>query len=120
MQITLSSGNYNIIDSGQAFLFDENEDFRIDVDAKDDFKFSMIFKFMTDATKQQQVDKIVKENAIVFNCLNFNDLGTGFSKPMSIAKVDGKEMFLMLWSYLDGREEIGKTRSVKYTIFQEK
>ena len=120
MQITLSSGDYNIIDSGQVFLFDENEDFRIDVDTKNNFLFSMIFKFKTDATKQQQVDKIVMENSIVFTCLNFNDMGTGFTKPLSIAKIDGKEIFLMFWSYLEGTEGIGKTRSVKYTIFQEK
>lgn len=120
MQITLSSGDYNIIDSGQVFLFDENEDFRIDVDAKNDFMFSIIFKFKTDATKHQQVDKIVMENSIVFTCLNFNDMGTGFTKPLSIAKIDGKEIFLMFWSYLEGIEGIGKTRSVKYTIFQEK
>ena len=120
MQITLSSGDYNIIDSGQVFLFDENEDFRIDVDAKNDFMFSIIFKFKTDATKQQQVDKIVMENSIVFTCLNFNDMGTGFTKPLSIAKIDEKEIFLMFWSYLEGAEGIGKTRSVKCTIFQEK
>ena len=120
MQITLSSGNYNIIDSGQIFLFDENEDFRIDVDTKNNFLFSMIFKFKRDNTNKQQIDKILTENTITFICLNFNDRGTGFSKPMSIAQIDGKEVFLMLWSYLEGAEEIGKTRSVKYTIFQEK
>ena len=69
---------------------------------------------------KQQIDKILTENTITFTCLNFNDRGTGFSKPMSIAQIDGKEVFLMLWSYLEGAEEIGKTRSVKYTIFQEK
>ena len=120
MEITLSSGNYNIIDSGQVFLFDENENFRIDVVANEKFRFSMVFKFIRDDSKEQQIGKEVMENSIVFTCWNFNDMGTGFSKPISIAKIDGKEMFFMFWSYLDGTGEMGKARSIKYTIFLQK
>ena len=120
MQITLSSGNYNIIDSGQVFLFGENEELKIDVAANDNFQFSMIVKFASDESNNQQIKKEVVESSIVFTCLNFNDMGTGFSKPLSIAKVDGKEMFFMFWSYLEGAEEAEKARSIKYTIFFEK
>ncbi len=120
MEITMSSGNYKIIDSGQVFLFGEDDELRMDVDANKDFTFSLIFKFMKDDSKEQKIDKKIIENSIVFTCLNFEDLGTGFSLPMSIAKIEGKEMFLMLWSYMEGDNESGKVRSIKYTIFLEK
>lgn len=120
MQITLSSGNYNIIDSGQVFLFNESEDLQMDVVADDNFAFSIIFKFIRDDSEEQSVDKKILENTIIFSCLNFDDIGTGFSEPMSIATVGGKEMFLMFWSYLEGMKEKGRVRSVKYTLFCEK
>ncbi len=120
MQIALSSGNYDIIDSGQVFLFGEQEDLRIDVAINEEFSFSMIFKFTKDNSKEQQVKKIIEENTIIFSCFNFDDVGTGLSEPMSIAKIDNKEMFLLFWSYLEGTGQTGKVRSVKYTIFCEK
>ena len=39
MQINLSSGNYNIINSGQVFLFGEKKPFKIDVISDEDFRF---------------------------------------------------------------------------------
>lgn len=120
MQIRLSSGNYNIIESGQVFLFGENEVLEMDVAVNEHFQFSLNMKFVTDATNTQEIKKEVKESTIFFTCSNFHDMGTGFMKPHSIAKVDGKEMFFMFWSYLEGTEEKGRVRSVKYTLFLEK
>ena len=37
MQISLSSGDYNIADSGQVFLFGEDKDLTIHVSANDGF-----------------------------------------------------------------------------------
>ena len=119
MKITMSSGNHKIIDSGQVFLFAEDDELRMDVDTNKDFVFSMVFKFMKDDTKEKKVEKKIVENVIVVTCMNFDDLGTGFSSPVSIAKIDGKEMFLILWSYLEGDDETGRVRSIKYTIYLE-
>lgn len=120
MQITLSSGKYNIVDSGQVFLFGEDEDLRIEVNTDKDFTFSMVFKFAKDNSGENKIVKKVVENTMEFLCLNFQDLGTGFSEPMSIAKIEGKEMFLMLWSCIEGEKEGAGVRSVKYTIYMEK
>ena len=120
MEIIMSSGNYKIIDSGQVFLFGLDDELRMDVDTNKGFVFSMIFKFINDDTKEMRVDKKIEENTISFTCVNFEGLGTGFSSPMSIAKIEGKELLLMLWSYLDGDSERGRVRDVKYTIFLEK
>ena len=120
MEITLSSGNYKIIDSGQVFLFREDDEFRMDIDTNKDFVFSIIFKFLKSDIKEMKIDKQIDKNIITITCFNFEDLGTGFSSPMSIAKIEDKEMYLMLWSYLDGDSKSGRVRSIKYTFFLEK
>lgn len=120
MEITMSSGNYKIVDSGQVFLFREDDELRMDVDTKKDFAFTIIFKFIKDDTKEMKIDTKIVENSMILTCLNFKDTGTGFSSPVSIAKIEGKEMFLIFWSYLDGDNESVRVRSIKYTIFIEK
>ncbi|MBQ2983035.1 MAG: hypothetical protein IJD58_13115, partial [Lachnospiraceae bacterium] len=120
MEITLSSGDYKIIDSGQVFLFREDDEFRMDIDTNKDFVFSIIFKFLKSDIKEMKIDKQIDKNVITITCFNFEDLGTGFSSPMSIAKIEDKEMYLMLWSYLDGDSKSGRVRSIKYTFFLEK
>lgn len=118
MQINLSSGLYEIISHGQVFLFDINENFRIHILTDDDFEFSVDLKFKNDPDGEQRIQKALEGNVISLICYNFDDIGTGLTKPMAIAKVDGKEMFLMFWSYLEGNES-GKVRTVKYTIFMQ-
>ena len=119
MQISLSSGNYNVIDSRQVFLFREEDELKIDIAADNGFAFSLILLFTKDASNQRKIDKTVEENKITVSCHNFLDEGTGLMAPVSIARVDGKELLLMFWSYLEGQEG-QKVRSVKYTIFYEK
>ena len=120
MEITMSSGNYKIVDSGQVFLFREDDELRMDVDTKKDFAFTIIFKFIKDDTKEMKINTKIVENSMILTCLNFKDTGTGFSMPVSIAKIEGKEVFLMFWSYLEGDNESVRVRSIKYTIFIEK
>lgn len=120
MKITMSSGNYKIIDSGQVFLFKDADELSMDVDTNKNFAFTMVFKFIKDDTEEIKIEKKIVGNIITLTCLNFEDLGTGFSSPVSIGKIEGKEMFLMLWSYLDGDSKRGMVRSIKYTIFLER
>ena len=119
MKISLSSGNYNIVDSNQIFLFDETKEFKIDILTDDNFQFSMIFKFQKDVLGKQEIKKEVVNNQITFICTNFDDMGTGLSVPANIAKIGGKEYFLMFWSYVDGGEDKPQVRSIKYTIYSE-
>lgn len=46
MLISLSSGNYDIIASGQAFLFSKDKDFRIDIQEDQGFVYSIILNFV--------------------------------------------------------------------------
>lgn len=120
MQINLSSGDYNIISSSQVFLFGEDEHFKLDVVADDGFEFSLILKFVKDGSEEWHVTRDVEGNTITFNCLNFHDRGTGSINPLKLAKVGGKQWFLMFWSNLEGESEKGQARSVRYTIYSEK
>lgn len=120
MQISISSGNYNIVDSGQVFLFGESHDLKIEVDTNKDFAFSMVFDFWNDGTEEIKIENKVVGQEIVFDCYNFDDKGTGLSTPIEIAQIDGKKLFLSFWSYLEGKEDKQRVRSIKYTIFIEK
>ena len=120
MQINLSSGNYNIISSGQAFLFGEEEHFRIDVIADDGFQFALVMKFLKDSSEEMNVTQKIEKNTIFFTCSNFQDDGAGSVEPLKIATVGGKQIFLMFWSYLEGAPEKKQARSIKYTIYSEK
>ena len=46
MLVSLSSGNYDIVASGQAFLFSKDKDLRIDIQADNGFAFSLILNFI--------------------------------------------------------------------------
>lgn len=120
MQINLSSGNYNIISSGQVFLFGEEEHFRIDVIADDGFQFALVLEFIKDSSEEMNVTHKIEKNTIILTCSNFKDDGAGSVKPLHIATVGGKQLFFMFWSYLEGTTENGQARSIKYTIYFEK
>lgn len=117
VQVNLSSGNYTIIDSGYAFLFGQNDDLEIHMVADDGFEVSVVLKFSDDLSEEQQIKKDISGNTVVLSCMNFQDNGTGLASPISIAVVDGRELYFMFWSYREGES---KVRSVKYTLFYEK
>lgn len=116
MQISLSSGNYRIISSGQTFLFGESNELKIDSIADNGFKFAIHLIFESDETGEQKITSVVQENRITLSCFNFCDMGTGLSKPVHIAAGDGSGIWFMFWSYLEGSSS-AKVRSVKYTFF---
>ncbi|MBO5209589.1 MAG: hypothetical protein J6B68_09645 [Lachnospiraceae bacterium] len=116
MQINLSSGMYSIVSSGQTFLFNLDENLKIDIIADNNSHFSIILEFRQDSCDDQKIDSKSDGNIITLTCFNFDDKGTGLAKPINIAQIDGKDVFLMFWSYAEGEEE-RKVRSVKYTIF---
>lgn len=117
MQVRLSSGGYEIISSGHTFLFGKERSLKIDVSADNDFEFSVVLQFQEDALAEQRIEKEMVGNTILLSCVNFLDSGTGLNAPVCIAEIDGKGLFFMFWSYLEGKE---KVRSVKYTFFYEK
>lgn len=116
MQISLKSGNYKIIDSGQAFLFGDSNELKIDVKAENGFILSICLIFTNDDTDEQKINSEIRANDIILSCINFKESGTGLYQPVHVATIDGKELWFIFWSYLEG--SLGsKIRSVKYTFF---
>lgn len=119
MQVSLGSNKYNIIDSRQVYLLND-EELTITIDTESDYKFTLIFKFFNVDLIEKRVDKKVMGNEMEIQCINFNKMGTGLMEPMSIAKVDGKEILLMFWSNVEGEQDEAQVRNIKYTIYIEK
>lgn len=117
MQVYLSSGDYDIINSGYVFLFGKDEDLKIDIDAENGFKFALILKFRKDDSVEKKIEKEMIDQTIILSCINFRNNGTGLASPVNIATVNGKELYFMFWAYQEGEDEV---RGIKYTLFYEK
>ena len=119
MQVSLSSGDCNIISTGMTFLFGEDRDLTIDIVADSGFQIKLIMEFKEDDQGEPRIDSDSDENIMHLQCFNFKDSGTGMCWPVQIGLIDGKKAYLMFWSYLNGDKE-KRARSVRYTIFVEK
>ena len=116
MQVCLSSGNYDIIASGEAFLFGPYENLTIEVNDGNEIQVRIVLKFTENASNERDIKTDIVDDSLVITCINFNSLGTGLKCPTHIANVNGKEVYFMFSSsYLGDKED--KARSVKYTIF---
>lgn len=119
MQVRLSSGNYDIIASGEAFLFDPAEDLVVQVNDGDEDQVRIVLKFFEDVSDKQDIKTDIVDDSLVISCINFGRLGTGLKRPAHIADLNGKAMyFIFSASYYGDKED--KTRCVKYTLFIEK
>lgn len=119
MNITLSTGGRRVLSSGTAILNSSDSDLKFEIE-HNEFSFCIILKFINRKGNEQSMEKEVKseDNTLILKCTNFNNaLGTGTLKPLPIATVSGKEIFLHFWSYLLGNKE--STRKVEYTFLEE-
>lgn len=118
MQVDLSSGGYNIVASGDVFLFHESNELTIKVTGNDGFDVCVALKFLNDESGEQKIQRDILKDGLVLSCYNFGGDGTGLSRPAYIADVNNKKVFLIFWMYEEGIKE-RKARSVKYTLFYE-
>ena len=118
MQIQLSSRGHEIVGSGMAYLFDTDAELTMNIEADDGYSFRLVMKFEEDSGREQCIEQNVQDNTIFLTCYNFIETGTGLYEPAQIAVINGKPLFLVFWSFLDGTEkEKKKMRSVRYTLF---
>lgn len=116
MQVYLSSGKYDIIASGETFLFGPFEDLTIEVNDGNEALVRIILKFVENSSCDRGIETDIANDSLVITCINFSSLGTGLKCPTHIADVNGKEVYFMFSSsYLGEKED--KARSVKYTVF---
>lgn len=120
MQVKLSSQNREIISHGTVFLFDENGDFTLNIDTEDSIKLVLTIDFAEDTSQEQRIETNISENHLEMTCINFKAAGTGLTVPLEIAVVEGKKIYFMFWSYLEGNEDKkSKARKVEYTLYRE-
>lgn len=117
MLTKLSSGNYEIINSGTVLLCGKDPDLLIEMSFSSGFKMNLKLLFIEDDTKKQELNTKIEKDTLIINSINFNNsLGTGMSSPISVATVDGRKVYLHMWSYLLSET----TRKVEYTVLWEK
>lgn len=121
MKIKLHSSNYDIIDHGTVILYQEDSDLTFDIDTENGFKFQLVLKFINDDKSIQCVNRLLSNNIVTLECINFMSSGTGTVVPVEVATVQYKKIYIAFWMYIEG-DVVGKkkTRSVKYTLFMER
>lgn len=120
MQVKLSSQKREIINYGTVFLFDENADLTLNIDADDSFEWSLTINFAEEVSGKQQIKTNISENHIQIMCINFAAEGTGLVSPLEIAVIDGKRIYFMFWAYLEGNDAKKlKARKIEYTLYRE-
>ena len=110
MLVSLSSGKYDIVASGQAFLFSKDKDLRIDIQADNGLNF------IENESVEQDLQLKTNDREIVLTCINFANTGAGVKEPVKVATISGRNLYFIFWAYLEGTV----SRSVKYTLFSEK
>lgn len=120
IQVKLTSRKYEILDYGTVFLFDENADLTLNIIADNSFEFILSISFINDISREQSLDTEISENCIKLTCINFFTEGTGLTAPMELAVVNGKKLYFMFWTFLEGNEDgKPKARKVEYTLYSE-
>lgn len=119
MQISFSSDNYDIVAHGQTYLFGKDKDLTMDIEAADDFAFSIVLRFSEDSSGERKIERKITENRLELLCVNFKKNGTGLISPVKVAEIESKGLYLLFWSYLEGKKD-QEVRSVRYTIFYER
>lgn len=93
-----STGNFEILESGNVITYEEKSDLSFDIEMNKDFKFSLLIKFSTDEKKNHKITAHTLNSTITLVCTNFdNAFGTGLTKPVELATFNNKKVFFMFW-----------------------
>lgn len=118
MEITKTSGNNIILDSGSVLAFSATSDIQFDIEMSKQFSFNLIFKFESNGKKEYDIKSSVQDNNVIITCINFdNPLGTGTNNPLPLAVFGGKQIYLNFWVFGLGNNS---ARKISYTLYQEK
>lgn len=121
----ISSGNYNIIDSGIIFFYEDNITIELfkDCGTKD---VTIIVELVHDDNIDKPTIKseiLDNDKALKIKCINFlsNSESNGIIRPVHIAdNNEGKKMYFMFYINREGQPGCICTNTLKYTIFQDK
>lgn len=123
MITNISTDNYNVLESNIVYLPDEHSDLILHFRFEENFEFDFKFIFKSDSEDtNSRLERKQNENILEAICVNFdNILGTGTSEPLSVATINGKQLYIHFWSFLLGNSEGKKrARKVEYTVLIER
>ena len=95
MQVKLSSQKREIISYGTVFLFDENGELTLNINAENSFELVLTIDFVEDISRNREIETNILENHLEITCINFAATGTGLMTPLEIAIIDGKKLYFM-------------------------
>ncbi|WP_295356443.1 DUF6864 domain-containing function [uncultured Succiniclasticum sp.] len=120
VSIQKKSSVYDIVDSGTAFNYLNDDSVKLDIELNGEFAFSIEFLFPKgDKGKSDlKVDYDSTKKLIKFACFGFdNSLGTGTKQPIEIGIFNGKKLFIHFWIYSLGESQVKK---LEYCFFMER
>lgn len=120
MRIQMSSGNCDIVACNEVFLFDDSEELALHIYDDDDSYCCIALRFIQDESKKQRIEPEGGNDSLALTCYNFNSrFGAGLKTPVLVGESDGKNMYIMFWTKIQGSCE-PYVRSVQFTIFRER
>lgn len=120
MGLIITSENRKIISSGRVIAFGENADITFSFSGEEVLYFDFTFrlKFINDEKESQKIIRNIDGSTVEVECWNFSDAGTGTGRPVKLAQVQDKYIYVSFWAYLEGDfSGKKKTRKVDYTFF---
>lgn len=119
-EMVVSSGNYEVIESGSAITFDESSNIVLKVKASWNFEFTIILEFNEDdggGERNISINVDEQKKNIRYTCTNFG-YGAGTAEPLEVGTAGLKKVFFHFW--VERVSESKFIRSVQYTVFKER
>lgn len=98
-RVIITSQNVKLVYSNRICCFDEKQlDFKCKLSEKTKDELKIRFQFKEDTSPKQKISmKTIKNEHIVIELTNFNNpLGAGLKKPIRIAKLNEKNIYILL------------------------
>lgn len=110
-------GDYEIIDSGVIIL--DKKDSELSFFLREKEPAGVVCHFINDQENANaRTVPYINGNNLYIDCINYdNPEGVGLSHPINVGTLDGKKLYLQMWSYLMGTEK--SIRKVEYTFYRE-
>lgn len=120
MQVRLSSGNCDIIESNEVFLFKDSNELVFHIDDDDGSRSRLFLQFHEDNEGKRSLNLEPKgDYDLVITCNNFfSRFGAGLKEPIQIGESMGKCVYI-LFSTKQHTANPPYVRSVRYTLYRE-
>lgn len=118
--IRQSSGKYNIIDSGMAMTYGPEDGVELVVNLENKLEFALVISF-DGIEEESKININVDEKTNSIKMVFYDDkrtLGYGIERPLEIAQIEDKKVFLRIWISPMGRES--RAKKIEYIFFKEK